>query len=244
MIPKIARRGEVLEVRVVEDDDEVALGHDRADAADDERHRERPDERVDPEPGDDDAVGEADGQADAEGRRDPDRRAHPRPRAGRPSRRRGRRSHRPTGRCRRRSGRASRRTATMMIPACWSRMLARFWNRRNDGLTRLSDDEHDDERDDDPALPDGPPQPGQDRRRQATSPRSRARRSCLRPPASAPNAAARIASSVMPVPVELRDDPTGAHDEHAMARGRGSPRSRWRSAGPPTPPDASSTRSW
>ena len=65
-------RRERLEVRVVERDDEVALGHDRRDAADHEGHRQRPDQRVDPEPGDDDAVRDPDGEADREAGQDAD----------------------------------------------------------------------------------------------------------------------------------------------------------------------------
>ena len=53
-----------LEVERLEGDDEVALRHERRDAADHERHRERRDERVDPEPGRDDAVGDADREPD------------------------------------------------------------------------------------------------------------------------------------------------------------------------------------
>ena len=45
VMPDDVRRRERLEVEVVEGDDEVALGHDRGDAADDERHRQRRDER-------------------------------------------------------------------------------------------------------------------------------------------------------------------------------------------------------
>ena len=77
---------------------------------DDERHRERPDQRVDPELGDDDAVREADRQPDA---RWPARTPTAGPNDDRelraPSRRPGRRSRRSRGRCRPRSGRASRR---------------------------------------------------------------------------------------------------------------------------------------
>ena len=68
-MPEDLRGGEHLELGVVEHDDEVAVGGDRADAADDERHRERADQRVDPEPGDDDAVREADRQPDGDRRR-------------------------------------------------------------------------------------------------------------------------------------------------------------------------------
>ena len=55
-------------------------------------------------------------------------------RAGRPWPRQARTGPRPTGRSRRRSAPGCRHAATMMIPDCWSRMLARFWNRRNGGL--------------------------------------------------------------------------------------------------------------
>ena len=68
------RRGEGLELRVIEHHDEVAVGRDRADAADDERHRERADQRVDPEARDDDAVREPDDQPDRDAGEDPDRR--------------------------------------------------------------------------------------------------------------------------------------------------------------------------
>ena len=55
---------------MVEGDDEVALGHDRRDPAHDEGHGQRPDEGIDPEPGDDDPVREADGQADRQAGQD------------------------------------------------------------------------------------------------------------------------------------------------------------------------------
>ena len=75
VMPDDARRGEGLEVERVEGDDEVALGHERGHAADDERDRQRRDEGVDAEARRDDAVGDADEEAHEDARRDRQRRS-------------------------------------------------------------------------------------------------------------------------------------------------------------------------
>ena len=69
---KTWRARQIAELRVFEEDDEVAVRDERRDAADHERHRQRPDECVDAQPGDDQSVDQADREPDrdAEGYRD------------------------------------------------------------------------------------------------------------------------------------------------------------------------------
>ena len=68
------RPREVAELGVLEEHDEVAVGDQRAEAADHERHRQRGDQRVDAQARDDEAVDEPDGEPDADAQHDGDRR--------------------------------------------------------------------------------------------------------------------------------------------------------------------------
>ena len=59
------RAREVAELGVLEEDDEVAVRDQRAEAADDERHRQGRDQGVDAQARDDEPVDQPDGEPDA-----------------------------------------------------------------------------------------------------------------------------------------------------------------------------------
>ena len=103
--------------------------------------------------------------------------------------------------------------ATMMMPACWSRMLARFWVRRKGGLMR-------------PRITmvatNGMRMPGSpDRGPHGVADAGWGSCGCRRGRAHAalvamPNDAFRIARLGHLVPRELRHDPAGSHDQHPV----------------------------